>query len=43
MTEKEIEQKVIEIINLIKGLTYREYRQVFRQLENKVEVMAVLT
>ena len=42
MTETEINQKKDEIKNALKGLTYREYRQVIRRLEEEVEKTATI-
>jgi DNA topoisomerase VI subunit A len=35
--ENKINEKKNEILNSLKGLTYKEFRQLLRMLENEVE------
>ena len=40
MTEQElkIEQKATQVLNLIKGLTLKEYKEVIRFIDNEVQL-----
>lgn len=37
MTETEIEQKVTEVLNLIKGVNLKEYKEIIRFLDTEVQ------
>lgn len=42
MTETEINQKVTEVLNLIKGTTFTELRKIIRRVEAEAEGKAVI-
>ena len=43
MTETEIKQKVTNVLNLIKGLTFTEIRKIIRRVEAAAEYTAVIS
>ena len=43
MTETEIKQKVTEMLNLMKGATYAEFRKIIRSVEAEAESKAVIS
>lgn len=43
MTETEINQKVKEVLNLIKGSTFTELRKIIRRVETEAEGIAVIS
>lgn len=43
MTETEINQKVTEVLNLIKGATFTELRKIIRRVEVEAEGIAVIS
>lgn len=42
MKETEIEQKVTDVLNLMKGLTFVELRKIIRQVESRAEMNAII-
>ena len=43
MTETEINQKVTEVLNLMKGVTFTELRKIIRQVESTAETKSVIS
>jgi hypothetical protein len=43
MTELEINQKVVEVLNLMKGTTFTELRKIVRRVEAEAEGKAVIS
>ncbi len=43
MTETEIHQKVTEVLNLMKGITFTELRKIIRQVESTAETKAIIS
>ena len=43
MTETEINQKVTEVLNLMKGITFTELRKIIRQVESTAETKAIIS
>lgn len=37
MTEKEINQKVTEVLDLIKGVNLKEYKEIIRLIDTEVQ------
>lgn len=43
MTETEIKQKVEDVLNLMKGVTFKELRKIIRSVETEAENSAVIS
>ena len=43
MTETEINQKVTDVLNLMKGVTFLELRKIVRQVEFVAETKAIIS
>ncbi|WP_255549710.1 hypothetical protein [Flavobacterium sp. HJJ] len=43
MAEEEIKQKVTEVLDLMKGVTFTELRKIIRQVETEAETKAIIS